>query len=181
MNAWLELRWPSSHASPTRRRRSATPSSAGQRSLATLTTDNWRSTTTLPNARCASSRSDLKRNHKTIRSSPSDILGRKQRFTPPISKRMPCRARLAPEKSQGKHSLTASRAHLIVTKQAMQSNWPRVQHSREITRIRYRRPTAVAGRCGLRHPRSYRAMPVSSEIVNLLRPRLHAQRYLRST
>jgi|GEM_PF-6392948 len=50
----------SSRASPIRRRRSATPSRAGMSSIDMPTMANWRSTTTPPNARCASSPSDAK-------------------------------------------------------------------------------------------------------------------------
>jgi hypothetical protein len=50
----------SSPASPTRQRRSATPSRAGGRSYATSTTATSRSTTTPPNAPCASSPWDAK-------------------------------------------------------------------------------------------------------------------------
>ena len=50
----------SSPASPTQQRRSATLSRVGRPSRVTSTMAHWRSTTTPPNVRCASSRSDEK-------------------------------------------------------------------------------------------------------------------------
>jgi hypothetical protein len=57
---WLEATLANSHPSPMRLRPSATPSRAGPPSPFMLTTGSWRWTTTPPNKRRASSRSDAK-------------------------------------------------------------------------------------------------------------------------